>query len=96
MSSVDQAALTELAALARLAVEEKELDSLVRDLDAILGFVEQMNAVETSAVEPMAHPLDVLQRLRVDEVTEPNRRESYQSVAPSHEAGLYLVPKVLE
>lgn len=96
MSSVDEATLTNIAELARLAVEEASLASLTRDLSAIIGFVEQMNAVDTKGIEPMAHPLDVAQRLRVDEITERNQRELNQSVAPSHECGLYLVPRVLD
>lgn len=96
MSSVDETTLSNIAELARLAVEEKDLVSLTRDLGAILGFVEQMNAVDSKGVEPMAHPLDVDQRLRVDEITECNQRELYQGVAPSHEDGLYLVPRVLD
>ena len=55
-----------------------------------------MNAIDTSDVEPMAHPLDAVQRLRKDEVTEQNQRDHYQQVAPLTEAGLYLVPKVIE
>ncbi len=96
MSSVDEKSLNEIAELARLAVDESESDALLRDLDAILGFVEQMDAVDTEGVEPMAHPLDVPQRLRADEVTESSHRELYQSVSPSHENGLYLVPKVID
>jgi aspartyl-tRNA(Asn)/glutamyl-tRNA(Gln) amidotransferase subunit C len=96
MSSVDEATLNNIAELARLAVEEPNLVSLTRDLNAIIGFVEQMNAVDTEGVDPMAHPLDMAQRLRVDEITECSQRELYQGVAPSHEGGLYLVPRVLD
>jgi aspartyl-tRNA(Asn)/glutamyl-tRNA(Gln) amidotransferase subunit C len=55
-----------------------------------------MQSVDTESVEPLAHPLDVVQRLRIDEVTEENQRESLQKLAPASEDGLYLVPKVLE
>ena len=61
-----------------------------------MQFVEQMNTVDTSGVVPMAHPLDAHQRLRPDEVTETDQRELFQAGAPLVEAGLYLVPKVIE
>jgi aspartyl-tRNA(Asn)/glutamyl-tRNA(Gln) amidotransferase subunit C len=58
--------------------------------------VEQLETVDTTSVVPLAHPLDALQRLRADEVTESDQREAFQAVAPQTEAGLYLVPKVIE
>ena len=67
-----------------------------RNLSDILALVEQLNAVDTAGVEPMAHPLDATQRLRPDEVTETDEREAFQAIAPQTEAGLYLVPKVIE
>ena len=96
MASVDETTLSKIAELARVAVEDTDLVPLTRDLDAIIGFVEQMNSVDTEGVEPMAHPLEVAQRLRADEITDNSPRELYQAVAPSHEAGLYLVPRVLD
>ena len=66
------------------------------DLSNILELVEQMNAVDTSGVTPMSHPLDAVQRLREDVVTEIDRREQFQAIAPLTEDGLYLVPKVIE
>jgi len=88
--------VAKIAHLARLAVEPAETESLSRDLSSILDLVEQMEAVDTAGVVPMAHPLEMSQRLRADEVTESNRRELYQSNAPQAEAGLFLVPKVIE
>ncbi len=85
-----------IAHLARLAVDEAEIAPLQRDLSNILGLVEQMQAVDTSQVEPMAHPLEMPQRLRPDEVTETNQRERYLRNAPAAENGLFLVPKVIE
>jgi aspartyl-tRNA(Asn)/glutamyl-tRNA(Gln) amidotransferase subunit C len=85
-----------IAELARLAVPREALTDLARELSAILDFVEQMNTVDTSGVEPMAHPQDVPQRLRPDEVTERIERDRYQAVAPAVENGLYLVPRVIE
>ncbi len=85
-----------IAHLARISIDDRDIDGYARNLSEILSFVEQMNAVDTDGVEPMAHPLDAVQRLRADEVTEPDRREHYQQSAPAVEAGLYLVPRVVE
>ena len=94
--SLDKEAVSRIAHLARLGVDASEYDSYARNLSDILSFVEQLNAVDTSGVEPMAHPLDANQRLRPDEVSESDRREQFQRIAPRVEAGLYLVPKVIE
>ena len=94
--SLERSDVEKIAHLARLAVSEDQLDSVASDLSNILGLVEQMDAVDTSGVEPMAHPLHMVQRLREDKVTETDQREHFQSVAPLTEDGLYLVPKVIE
>jgi len=88
--------VAKIAHLARLAVDPADTESLSRDLSNILDLVEQMQAVDTEGVQPMAHPLEMRQRLRRDEVTETNQRELYQSNAPQAENGLFLVPKVIE
>ena len=85
-----------IAHLARLEIEEKNIEEYAKSLSSILDLVEQMNAVDTTNVKPMAHPMDVSQRLRVDEVLEENQRETFQKVAPKTEDGLYLVPQVIE
>ena len=85
-----------IAHLARLAVDEADIPLYARNLSDILDLVAQMNAVDTTQVEPMAHPLDQPQRLRPDEVTEVDQREKFQAIAPRVEDGLYLVPKVIE
>lgn len=85
-----------IAHLARLAIQEKDVPEYAQNLTRILDFVAQMDAVDTAGVAPMAHPLDQVQRLRADEVSEPDRREAFQAIAPKVEAGLYLVPKVIE
>lgn len=85
-----------IAHLARLAVTQEESQSLSRDLSNILDLVAQMDAVDTASVLPMAHPLEMHQRLRTDEVTESNQRERFQANAPQAENGLFLVPKVIE
>jgi|TARA_B100000745_G_scaffold229348_1_gene153741 aspartyl-tRNA(Asn)/glutamyl-tRNA(Gln) amidotransferase subunit C len=85
-----------VANLARLAISEEQAEATADSLNNILSLVEQMNQVDTTDVAPMAHPLDVYQRLRADEVTEANQREHFQSIAPATEDGCYLVPKVIE
>ena len=88
--------VAKIAHLARLAVEPSESEALGRELSNILDLVAQMETVDTEQVVPMAHPLEMAQRLREDVVTEENRRDSYQSNAPAVENGLFLVPKVIE
>lgn len=86
-----------IAHLARLSITEAELPVYVDSLSKILSFVEQLNAAAVDTVEPMAHPLaDQVQRMRPDEVVDVDQREKYQRNAPRVEAGLYLVPKVIE
>ena len=85
-----------IAYLARLKIEESELDSYKRDLSRILEFVDHMDQANVDNIEPMAHPQDMMQPLREDEITEPNQREKFQANAPATENGLYLVPKVIE
>jgi len=85
-----------IARLARIAVSASELEATRDKLNGIFGLIEQMQAVDTSGVEPMSHPQELATRLRPDLVTEADRRDAFQKVAPQTEAGLYLVPKVIE
>jgi aspartyl-tRNA(Asn)/glutamyl-tRNA(Gln) amidotransferase subunit C len=85
-----------LARLARLAVRPDESAAVLDRLNRVLGLIDEMRRADTSGIEPMAHPVDAVQRLRPDAVTETDQRELYQSVAPAVEGGLYLVPKVIE
>jgi len=85
-----------IAHLARLAISEEDIPDYASDLSNILGLVDQMDAVDTDAVTPMAHPLDMAQRLRPDAVTETDQRDQFQKNSPSVEDGLFLVPQVLE
>jgi len=85
-----------IAKLAKLQINEDELDQYKQDLSNILEFVEQMNQADVDNVEPMAHPQDMMQTLRADVVTETNQREKFQQIAPATQDGLYLVPKVIE
>ena len=88
--------IEKIAHLARLGIDEKDMPEYARNLTNILDLVEQMNATDTEGVMPMAHPLDARQRLRADEVSEKNQREHFQENAPEVEAGLFLVPQVIE
>jgi aspartyl-tRNA(Asn)/glutamyl-tRNA(Gln) amidotransferase subunit C len=85
-----------IAKLAKLRINDDELDHYKQDLSRILEFVEQMNQADVENIEPMAHPQDMMQSLRVDEITEINQREKFQQIAPATQDGLYLVPKVIE
>ena len=94
--SLEKADIEKIAHLARLQIEEQDIPEYARSLSSILELVEQMSTVDTNGIVPMAHPLDVAQRLRADVVTEANQREKFQAIAPATENGLYLVPKVIE
>jgi aspartyl-tRNA(Asn)/glutamyl-tRNA(Gln) amidotransferase subunit C len=85
-----------IAHLARLGIEEQDVPHYAEDLSGMLELMAAMGAVDTGDVLPMAHPLDLQQRLRSDMVTERDAREKFQAIAPQVEAGLYLVPKVIE
>jgi len=85
-----------VAALARLAIEEHAISHYAAELSAILDFVGQMNATDTSNVAPLAHPLELDARLRADCVTEGDQRERLLGLAPATANGLFLVPKVIE
>jgi aspartyl-tRNA(Asn)/glutamyl-tRNA(Gln) amidotransferase subunit C len=89
--------IASIAQLARLELKETEIPVYQQSLSSILDFVSELNRADTKGVEPMAHPLSGLaQRLRPDVVTEQDAHERYQQNAPKVEAGLYLVPKVIE
>lgn len=85
-----------IARLARLELSPDETGRTRDQLNGILAFIEQLQAVDTSDIAPMAHAMDIAQRLRTDAVSEPDRRDAFQALAPETEAGLYLVPKVIE
>ena len=85
-----------VADLARIAIDETEARSVLSQINDVFRLIAEMQAVDTQGIEPMAHALDVVQRLRRDKVTESDQHELFQSVAPQVENGLYLVPKVIE
>ena len=94
--SLTNADVRKIASLARLAMNEAEIVSARTQLSGIFDLIAQMQAVDTTGIAPMSHAQDVSQRLREDIVTEADQRDLFQSVAPQVEAGLYLVPRVIE
>lgn len=85
-----------IAHLARLGIDPQDIESYTHDLSVMLDLMARMSELDTQGIEPMAHPLDQMQRLRPDVVTETDQREHFQAIAPAVEEGLYLVPKVIE
>ena len=94
--ALERSDVEKIAQLARLGLTESEIPQTTATLNNILGLIDAMQAVDTTGIEPLAHPLEATQRLRADVVTETNQREAYQAIAPAVESGLYLVPKVIE
>ena len=92
----DKSEVEKIAHLARLQLSDSEADEVTVRIGDILRLIDQMQSVNTDTVEPLAHPLDAVQRLRDDEITEQDQREELQILAPNSQDGLYLVPKVLE
>lgn len=94
--SINRSQVENVALLARLKIAPEAMDSTVSALSSILNLIDEMQATDTAGVKPLANPLDQVQRLRADQVTENNQREHFQTQAPATDAGLYLVPKVIE
>ncbi len=94
--SIDSSEIEKIAWLARLALNQDDISRSRADMGKILGLVDQMNAIDTSGIEPLAHPMDISARLRADIVTETDQRDHFQQNAPATENGHYLVPKVIE
>ncbi len=94
--ALDKSDVEKIAHLARLAIDEQDIPEYAGNLSNILDLVEQMSQVDTSGVTPMAHPLHMAQRLREDAVSEADQRDHFQANSPAVEAGLFLVPKVIE
>ena len=88
--------MKKVAKLARIAVSDAEVEHMQAELARIFTLIEQMQAVDTTNIVPMAHALDVTQRLREDRVTEFDQREAFHAIAPAVKDGLYLVPRVIE
>jgi aspartyl-tRNA(Asn)/glutamyl-tRNA(Gln) amidotransferase subunit C len=94
--SLTNADVRKVASLARLGMTETEIESAREQLSGIFDLIAEMQAVDTNGITPMSHAQDVTQRLREDVVTEGDQREAFQAIAPQVEAGLYLVPQVIE
>jgi len=94
--SIQSEDVLKIAYLARLGIEKDQVAAYAADLSNIMGMVEQMNQTDTSGIEPMAHPLDQVQRLRSDRVTEVDQRELLQQNSVNVEDGLFLVPRVID
>ena len=94
--ALDKQTVQTIARLSRLEIKDNEVDKYCTELSNILELVAQMEATDTAHVKPMTHPFDATLRLREDLVTESDKRDQFQSVAPSSEQGLYLVPKVID
>ena len=94
--SVGPEDINKIAHLARLHIEDDKIEKISQDITNILSLVDQLQSADTSDIEPMAHPMDAIQILRPDVVTETNKREKLQANAPATEDGLFLVPKVIE
>lgn len=94
--ALDKSEVGKIAQLARLHVSDSEADEVASRISEILALIDKMQAVDTQNVEPLSHPLDRVQRLRPDEVNETDRRDELQENSPNTEAGLYLVPKVID
>lgn len=94
--SIDRQQIQKLARLARIAIDDQTITEVASRLSSVLDLVDQLQAADTAGVEPMAHPLSEIQRLRDDIVSEPDCRTAMQAIAPATEDGLYLVPRVIE
>ena len=94
--SINQEELTQIATLARLSLDAKSLDKSTEQINNILSFVEQLDQINTDDIVPMAHPLAMNQRLRIDEVTEIDQHAAFQKNAPLVDEQYYLVPTVIQ
>jgi aspartyl-tRNA(Asn)/glutamyl-tRNA(Gln) amidotransferase subunit C len=94
--AIEQDEIEKIANLARVRISGQQIGEVTQRITKILDMVDQLQAVDTAGIEPMANPLDATQRLRADVVSEENQRERFQAIAPAAENGLYLVPKVIE
>ena len=94
--SLSSADVEKVARLARLAMNDQEIQAAQAQLNNIFGLIAEMQAVDTKGIAPMSHSQDLAQRLREDAVTEPDQRAAFQAIAPQVEQGLYLVPQVIE
>lgn len=93
---MDANEIAKLAQLAKINIDDHMVDGVAENITRILALVDQLQAVDTHTIQPMSHPMDAVQRLRADTVTENNQREPLQATAPAVDNGLFLVPKVID
>ena len=93
--TIHQDDIAKLCRLAQIAVDDSERAAAIADLDKMIQMIDALQLIDTDGIDPLAHPLDAAQRLRVDEVTEVVDRDRFQAGAPAVQDGLYLVPRVL-
>lgn len=94
--AIESSDIAKLAKLARIEINDVDARETASRISDVLALVDQLQAVNTDGVLPMAHPLDAVQKLRPDVISETNQREAFQAIAPATQDGLYLVPKVIE
>ncbi len=94
--AIESSDIAKLAKLARIEINDADARETASRISDVLALVDQLQAVNTDGVLPMAHPLDAVQKLRPDVISETNQREAFQAIAPATQDGLYLVPKVIE
>ncbi|MGK2915738.1 MAG: Asp-tRNA(Asn)/Glu-tRNA(Gln) amidotransferase subunit GatC [Porticoccaceae bacterium] len=94
--TIERSDIEKLAELARIRITDENVAATIRGINEVLALVDQLQAVDTAGIEPMAHPLDASQRLRADAVTEANQRDAFLAIAPASTEGFYLVPQVLD
>ncbi len=93
---MDKKTVSKIADLAKIQIDDNQIDKIVNNLEKILELVDEMNSIDTENVEPMAHPLNLKQELRADEVTEKNLRDTFQENSSTSEDGYYKVPKIID
>ena len=93
---MDKKTVSKIADLAKIQIDDNQIDNIVHNLEKILDLVDEMNSVDTDNVEPMSHPLNLKQELRADEVTEKNLRDTFQENSTTSEDGYYKVPKIID
>ena len=94
--SINKDQIKYLSLLSRMDIQESEINDVEEKLAKIIDFVDQLQSIDTDEIEPMAHPLNQSQRMRVDKVVEENNRDKIQKNTKSTERGMYIVPKVIE
>ena len=94
--SLDNKQVKEIAYLARLSINDSQLEQSTEELNNILNLMEELGEIETGDIEPMAHPLHMSQRLRDDEVSEGDLSKEFQEIAPKTGKSHFLVPTVIE